>query len=62
VRADLAPPGLGIAPAEGFVDVLARQSRDERGALDFRRGDERRRLIAHLPVVDVTRRTTRPLG
>jgi len=62
VRADLAPAGLGITPAQGYVEGFARQSRDERGALTFSRGDERCRLIAHLPVVDVTRGRTRPLG
>jgi hypothetical protein len=62
VRADLAPAGLGIAPAQGYIEGLARQSRDERGALTFSRGDERRRLIAHLPVVDVIQGQTRPLG
>ena len=62
VRADLAPEGLGIEPAQGAVEGLARQSRDERGALTFLRGDERRRRIAHLPVVDVIRGQTRPLG
>ena len=62
VRADLAVQGLGISSSDAYIESNVRQSRDARGVLTFARGAARRRLIAHLPVVDVVTGRTRPLG
>jgi hypothetical protein len=44
-----------ITPQQGFVLSRFRDSRDEAGALTFVGGEERVRLIGHLPVLDVER-------
>jgi hypothetical protein len=44
-----------ITAQEGFVLSRFRDSRDETGALTYVAGEERLRLIQHLPVLDLER-------
>jgi hypothetical protein len=62
VRSDLASSGVGMDAGAAYVHSHVRQSRDPRGKLTFERGTDRRAIIAHLPVVDVSSGETRQLG
>jgi hypothetical protein len=51
-----------LTSEEGFVDSRFRESRDERGRLTFLSGDDRRRAIAEMPLVDVETGATVRVG
>jgi hypothetical protein len=62
VRRDRLGPLRPLRSEEGFVDSRFRESRDERGRLTFLSGEDRRRAIAHLPLVDVETGATVRVG
>jgi hypothetical protein len=53
VRNDVAQAIQKSSPAEGFVASTHRDSRDEQGKMNYLRGADRGRAIAHLTVYDV---------
>ncbi|MBC7804130.1 MAG: hypothetical protein H7Y16_09670 [Candidatus Parcubacteria bacterium] len=62
VRSDLSQRLRKLSPAEGYVESRFRESKSPSGELTFAGGIDRIRLIAHLPVVDVSSDRTAPLG
>jgi hypothetical protein len=64
VRREAASRVKEFAVTEGYVKLMARESRDQSGALTYVSGDDRLRLIQDLPLVDLRsgeRRTIREL-
>jgi hypothetical protein len=53
IRSDIASEFEGLEPGEGYVLSRYRESRDAAGNLTYVRGEERLRLIDHLPVINV---------
>ncbi len=53
VRSDVAGAFKGVEPEEAYVLSKFRESRDESGRPSYIRGENRIRLIEHLPVVNV---------
>jgi hypothetical protein len=53
VRKDAANGLSALSAAEAYVNSRFRESRNPRGHLSYLRGEERRALIAHLPLVNV---------
>jgi hypothetical protein len=62
VRRELADGLRALSAREGYVGSLARESRDERGALSHVSGAARLELIAHLPVLDLESGEVLPLS
>jgi hypothetical protein len=61
VRADVAGEFQGLEPEQAYVASKFRESRDEAGTLTYARGEDRFRLIEHLPVVNVATGEQGPL-
>jgi len=61
LRSDVASEFRGLEPEEVYVPSKYRDSRDSAGNLTFLRGEERMKLIEHLPVVNVVTREELPL-
>jgi hypothetical protein len=53
VRSDVAGELQGLEPELAYVASRFREARDEAGNLTYARGEERFRLIEHLPVINV---------
>ena len=62
VRQDVAGNVRALSAAEAHVESAARESRDAAGNLTFVSGAARLDLIRHMPVVDLERDATLPLG
>lgn len=62
VRKDLVGDLRTYASAEGYVESKLRESRDESGKLTHVSGEDRLRLIAHLPVYDLNRDAIVPVA
>lgn len=62
VRSDVAGALRDVEPADVFVPSGVKESRDRRGSFTYVRGDERVKLIEHLPVVDVITGEQGPLN
>jgi hypothetical protein len=61
VRADVAGDLRGLEPDEAYVASKFREARDAAGNLTFTRGEDRFRLIEHLPVINVATGESGPL-
>ncbi|MGA9544076.1 MAG: hypothetical protein WBQ85_10925 [Candidatus Sulfotelmatobacter sp.] len=53
VRSDVAGELRGLEPEQAYVASKFREARDEAGKLTYARGEDRFRLIEHLPVINV---------
>jgi hypothetical protein len=53
VRSDVAGELQGLEPVQAYVASKFREARDEAGSLTYTRGEDRFRLIEHLPVINV---------
>jgi hypothetical protein len=53
IRSDVASGFKGLEPEEGYVRSKYRDSRDAAGNLTYLRGEDRMKLIEHLPVANV---------
>jgi hypothetical protein len=53
VRSDVAGELQGLNPEQAYVASKFREARDEAGNLTYARGEDRFRLIEHLPVINV---------
>lgn len=53
VRSDVAGEFHGLEPEQAYVASKFREARDEAGKLTYVRGEDRFRLIEHLPVINV---------
>jgi hypothetical protein len=53
IRSDVAGEFQGLRPEQAYVASKFREARDEAGNLTYIRGEDRLRLIEHLPVIDV---------
>jgi hypothetical protein len=62
IRKDLAGSFRELTAQEGYVSSLFREGRDKKGNMTLLRGAARRKLISHLPVVNVVTGQTAPLG
>ena len=62
IRKDLAGSFRELTAQEGYVSSLFREGRDKKGNMTLLRGPDRRKLISHLPVVNVVTGQTTPLG
>lgn len=62
VRKDLAGSFRELSAQEGYVNSRFREGRDKKGNMTLLRGSDRRKLISHLPVVNVVTGQTSPLG
>ena len=62
IRKDLAGSFRELTAQEGYVSSLFREGRDKKGNMTLLRGPARRKLISHLPVVNVVTGQTAPLG
>ncbi len=62
VRKDLAGSFRELSAQEGYVNSRFREGRDKKGNMTLLRGSDRRKLISHLPVVNVVTGQTAPLG
>jgi hypothetical protein len=62
IRKDIAGSFSEISPKDAYVSSHFRESRDARGELTHLREADRRRVIAHLPVVNVVTGQTSALG
>lgn len=62
IRKDLAGSFRELSAQEGYVSSLFREGRDKKGNMTLLRGLARRKLISHLPVVNVVTGQTAPLG
>ena len=62
VRKDVAGALPQLTAQEGYVSSLFREGRDAKGNMTLHRGAARRKVIAHLPVVNVVTGQTAPLG
>ncbi len=61
IRSDLVSEFKGLEPEEVYVPSKFRESRDPAGNLSYIRGEDRVKLIEHLPVVNVVTRQEGPL-
>jgi hypothetical protein len=61
VRADVAGEFQGLEPEQAYVASKFREARDESGTLTYARGEDRFRLIEHLPVINVATGERGPL-
>jgi hypothetical protein len=62
IRSDIAGEFKGLQPREAYVPSTFRESRDSSGRLTYARGEDRIKLIEHLPVVNVVTGRVAPLG
>ena len=62
VRKDLVGRLKMFTPEEGYVESRFSDTRDASGRLTFLRGDERRKVIATMPVYDIERNETVRVG
>ena len=62
IRKDLAGSFRELSAQEGYVSSHFREGRDPKGNMTYLRGPARRKLIAHMPVVNVVTGQTAPLG
>ena len=62
IRKDLAGSFRELTAQEGYVNSRFREGRDKKGNMTLLRGPDRRKLISHLPVVNVVTGQTIPLG
>ena len=56
IRSDVASEFKGLEPEEVYVPSKYRDSRDPAGNLTYLRGEDRMKLIEHLPVANVVTR------
>jgi hypothetical protein len=61
IRSDIAGEFKSLEPHEAYVASKFREARDSSGHLTYTRGDDRVKLIEHLPVVNVVTGESRPL-
>jgi len=61
VRSDVAGELKGLEPEQAYVAGKFREARDESGSLTFTRGEDRFRLIEHLPVINIATGEQGPL-
>ena len=61
VRSDVAGELKGLEPEQAYVAGKFREARDESGSLTFIRGEDRFRLIEHLPVINIATGEQGPL-
>lgn len=61
VRSDLASEFRGLEPEEAYVPSKFSESRGPSGELTYVRGEDRRKLIEHLPVINVVTGKEGPL-
>ncbi|HXO04699.1 MAG TPA: hypothetical protein VN884_03595 [Candidatus Sulfotelmatobacter sp.] len=61
VRSDVAGDFKSLEPQEVYVTSKFREARDSSGHLTYTRGDDRIKLIEHLPVVNVETGEVKPL-
>ena len=61
VRSDVAGDFRGLEPEEAYVLSKYRHSRDESGKMSYKRGEDRIKLIQHLPIVNVVTGQVAPI-